>query len=165
MTGGVRSGKSRHAESLLDDVVRVRYVAPGPVLDDADWRARVAAHRLRRPSTWDTHESGELATALGTTDPVLVDCLGTWVTRFVDDAQLWDAPIEEITGRVDEAVDDAVKAMGERVVLVTNEVGLGVVPAHRSGRVFRDLLGGVNQRFGAAVDEVHLVVAGRVLRL
>ncbi|WP_300399828.1 bifunctional adenosylcobinamide kinase/adenosylcobinamide-phosphate guanylyltransferase [Nocardioides sp.] len=165
VTGGVRSGKSRHAESLLDDVVRVRYVAPGPVLDDADWRARVAAHRLRRPSTWDTHESGDLATALGTTDPVLVDCLGTWVTRFVDDAHLWDAPIEEITGRVDEAVHVAVQAMGERVVLVTNEVGLGVVPAHRSGRVFRDLLGSVNQRFGAAVDEVHLVVAGRVLRL
>lgn len=165
VTGGVRSGKSRHAESLLDDVARVRYVAPGPVLDDADWRARVAAHRLRRPSTWDTHESGELAAALATADPVLVDCLGTWVTRFVDDAHLWDAPIEEITAQVEDAVQDAIGAMGERVVLVTNEVGLGVVPAHRSGRVFRDVLGSVNQRFGAAVDEVHLVVAGRVLRV
>ncbi|HCB04905.1 MAG TPA: hypothetical protein DEQ43_11790 [Nocardioides bacterium] len=62
-------------------------------------------------------------------------------------------------------VDAAVAALGDDVVLVTNEVGLGVVPAHRSGRVFRDLLGTVNQRFAAASDEVHLVVAGRVLTL
>lgn len=165
VTGGVRSGKSRHAESLLGDVTSVRYVAPGPVLDDADWQARIAAHRLRRPATWETHESGDLASALATPDPVLVDCLGTWLTRFVDEARLWEAPIEQITAHVEQAVEIAVAAMRDRVVLVTNEVGLGVVPAHRSGRVFRDLLGSVNQRFGAAVDEVHLVVAGRVLRL
>ena len=165
VTGGVRSGKSRHAESLLGDVTAVRYVAPGPVLDDADWQARIAAHRLRRPATWETHESGDLASALATADPVIVDCLGTWLTRFVDEERLWEAPIEQITARVEQAVEVAVAAMRDRVVLVTNEVGLGVVPEHRSGRVFRDLLGSVNQRFGAAVDEVHLVVAGRVLRL
>ena len=165
VTGGVRSGKSRHAESLLADAATVRYVAPGPVVDDADWRARVAAHRARRPPTWRTHETGDLAAALATTDPVLVDCLGTWLTRCIDDARLWEAPAEQITAHVEAAVEVAVAAMGERVVLVTNEVGLGVVPEHRSGRVFRDLLGSVNQRFGAAVDEVHLVVAGRVLRL
>lgn len=165
VTGGVRSGKSRHAESLLGDAATVRYVAPGPTLDDADWQARIAAHRLRRPATWETVETADLAGALATTEPTIVDCLGTWLTRFVDDALLWDAPMPEISGRVEEAVDDAVAAMGDRVVLVTNEVGLGVVPEHRSGRVFRDLLGSVNQRFGAAVDEVHLVVAGRVLRL
>jgi adenosylcobinamide kinase/adenosylcobinamide-phosphate guanylyltransferase len=96
---------------------------------------------------------------------VLVDCLGTWLTRLVDDAGLWDAPADDVARYVDERTTEAVAALGQTVVLVTNEVGLGVVPEHRSGRLFRDLLGTVNQRFGATCDEVHLVVAGRVLRL
>jgi adenosylcobinamide kinase / adenosylcobinamide-phosphate guanylyltransferase len=168
VTGGVRSGKSRHAESLLEAASAVRYVAPGPVRDDPDWQARIAAHRARRPQHWTTLETGDLRSALATDDAVLVDCLGTWLTRLVDDAGLWDASVPELTAYVDEAVDRAVAALsvlGGTVVLVTNEVGMGVVPEHRSGRVFRDLLGAVNQRFGAVCDEVHLVVAGRVLRL
>ncbi len=168
VTGGVRSGKSRHAESLLEAEPEVRYVAPGPVRDDADWQARIAAHRARRPKRWSTHETGDLAAALATHDAVLVDCLGTWLTRLVDDAAMWDAPLPDLTAYVETAVDPALEALsvaGGTVVLVTNEVGMGVVPGHRSGRVFRDLLGSVNQRFGGACDEVHLVVAGRVLRL
>ncbi len=88
VTGGVRSGKSRHAESLLADASEVRYIAPGPIQDDADWQARVSAHRSRRPATWATHESGDLLTGFATSDPVLLDCLGTWLTRYVDDANL-----------------------------------------------------------------------------
>lgn len=163
VTGGVRSGKSRHAEGLLDGAVT--YVAPGPVLDDADWQARIEAHRARRPPSWTTLETGDLAAALATGGPVLVDCLGTWLTRLVDDAGLWEAPSAEVTSYVGQRTAEAVAALGDDVVLVTNEVGLGVVPEHRSGRLFRDLLGTVNQTFGAACDEVHLVVAGRVLRL
>ncbi|WP_244929043.1 bifunctional adenosylcobinamide kinase/adenosylcobinamide-phosphate guanylyltransferase [Nocardioides sp. W7] len=168
VTGGVRSGKSRHAESLLADEDAVTYVAPGPVRDDADWQARIAAHRAHRPATWTTLETGDLATALAVDGPVLVDCLGTWLTRLVDDAGLWEAPSDEVTAYVEERTAVAVAALAGAigpVVLVTNEVGLGVVPEHRSGRLFRDLLGTVNQRVGAACDEVHLVVAGRVLRL
>lgn len=168
VTGGVRSGKSRHAEELLASEDSVRYVAPGPVRDDADWQERIAAHRARRPAHWTTAETGDLAAALATDDAVLVDCLGTWLTRLVDDAGLWEAPMPELAAYVDGRVDRALGALsaaGGTVVLVTNEVGMGVVPEHRSGRVFRDLLGTVNQRFGAACDEVHLVVAGRVLRL
>ncbi|MFC7493985.1 MULTISPECIES: bifunctional adenosylcobinamide kinase/adenosylcobinamide-phosphate guanylyltransferase [unclassified Nocardioides] len=166
VTGGVRSGKSRHAESLVADAPAVQYVAPGPVRDDADWQERIAAHRARRPAHWTTVETGDLAAALATGDAVLVDCLGTWLTRLVDDAGLWDAAMPDLTAYVDAEVDRALaplSAAGGTVVLVTNEVGMGVVPEHRSGRVFRDLLGSVNQRFGAACDEVHLVVAGRVL--
>ena len=96
---------------------------------------------------------------------MLVDCLGTWLTRLVDDAGLWDARTEDVVGVRRRGGRRAVGALGHDVVLVTNEVGLGVVPEHRSGRLFRDLLGTVNQRFGAACDEVHLVVAGRVLVL
>lgn len=165
VTGGVRSGKSRHAESLLADSPSVTYVAPGPAQDDADWADRIAAHRARRPASWTTLETGDLAAALRTPGPVLVDCLGTWLTRLVDDAALWEAPSALVTAHVGEHLSLAIEALGPDVVLVTNEVGLGVVPEHRSGRLFRDLLGTVNQAFGATCDEVHLVVAGRVLRL
>jgi adenosylcobinamide kinase/adenosylcobinamide-phosphate guanylyltransferase len=165
VTGGVRSGKSTHAETLLAGEPAVTYVAPGPVVDDADWRARVATHQARRPVTWTTLETGDLPTALGVGGPVLVDCLGTWLTRLMDDAGLWDASADDVAAYVEQRTAEAVAALGETVVLVTNEVGMGVVPEHRSGRLFRDLLGTVNQRFGAVCDEVHLVVAGRMLRL
>ncbi|WP_298516571.1 bifunctional adenosylcobinamide kinase/adenosylcobinamide-phosphate guanylyltransferase [uncultured Nocardioides sp.] len=165
VTGGVRSGKSAHAEGLLAGRASVRYVAPGPAYDDADWAARIAAHRARRPSSWTTVETHDLAAALATDEPVLVDCLGTWLAAILDSATWWEAPADDVLAHVTALVDAAVAALGDDVVLVTNEVGLGVVPAHRSGRVFRDLLGTVNQRFAAASDEVHLVVAGRVLTL
>ena len=169
VTGGVRSGKSTYAEALFGEEPAVAYVAPGPLRDDADWAARVAAHRARRPATWTTLETGDLAAALRTPGAVLVDCLGTWLTRQVDEAGLWEADSDVVSAYVDARVTEALAALAEhrdgRVVIVTNEVGLGVVPEHRSGRLFRDLLGVVNQRFGRACDEVHLVVAGRVLVL
>ncbi len=168
VTGGVRSGKSRHAEFLLADAPAVRYVAPGPVHDDADWRERIALHRARRPEHWSTLETGDLAVGLTGDGAVLVDCLGTWLTRVIDDAGMWDAAMSDLASYVDRQVDHALEALSAAdgtVVLVTNEVGMGVVPEHRSGRVFRDLLGSVNQRFGAACGEVHLVVAGRTLVL
>lgn len=170
VTGGVRSGKSRHAESLLRDSREATYVAPGPTADedeDPDWAARVAAHRARRPPTWTTLETRDLAAALTSTGPVIVDCLGTWLTGVLDERGLWDAPSDRVTDAVTVLLADAVAVLRDRddVVVVTNEVGLGVVPDHRSGRLFRDLLGLVNQEVAAACDEVHLVVAGRVLVL
>jgi len=165
VTGGVRSGKSTHAERLYDGVDGVRYVAPGPAHDDPDWAARIAAHRARRPASWTTVETHDLASALATAEPVLVDCLGTWLTAVVDHADAWDLPSGEVHALVESKVAETLLALGGRVVLVTNEVGLGVVPEHRSGRLFRDLLGTVNQRFAEVCDEVHLVVAGRVLKL
>ncbi|GAB3998745.1 bifunctional adenosylcobinamide kinase/adenosylcobinamide-phosphate guanylyltransferase [Nocardioides marmoraquaticus] len=170
VTGGVRSGKSRHAETLLGEQPAT-YVAPGPTTaedPDPDWAERVAAHRERRPAAWTTLESRDLAAALSTPGPVIVDCLGTWLSAVVDAAALWEAPSEQVHAHVGALLDDAVGALDAAtgpVVLVTNEVGLGVVPSHRSGRLFRDLLGTVNQRVATACDEVHLVVAGRVLRL
>jgi adenosylcobinamide kinase/adenosylcobinamide-phosphate guanylyltransferase len=170
VTGGVRSGKSRHAESLLADAPSVTYVAPGPSADedsDPDWVARIAAHQARRPASWNTVETRDLAAALRLDGPVLVDCLGTWLTGVLDARGLWDSSSEPVTSTVDALLDEVVGALALRtdVVLVTNEVGLGVVPAHRSGRLFRDLLGLVNQRIATTCDEVHLVIAGRVLRL
>jgi adenosylcobinamide kinase / adenosylcobinamide-phosphate guanylyltransferase len=171
VTGGVRSGKSRHAEQVLAAYDAVTYVAPGPTTDedpDPDWAARIAAHQARRPAGWTTLETRDLLLAFGTPGPVLVDCLGTWLTAVIDGAAAWDLPSGEAHSLVEARLEDAAVALRAApgpVVLVTNEVGLGVVPEHRSGRLFRDLLGTVNQRLAQECDEVHLVVAGRVLRL
>lgn len=171
VTGGVRSGKSWHAESLMPEHGQVTYVAPGPdevQEPDPDWARRLQAHRARRPANWRTVETSDVPAAIAESAlPVLVDCLGTWVTRLIDDRTLWEAPGDEVTGVVREQIARLVAALDrpQPVVLVTNEVGLGVVPAHRSGRLFRDLLGEVNRSAAAACDEVHLVVAGRVLVL
>lgn len=171
VTGGVRSGKSAHAERLLAGAPAVRYVAAGPTPsaeDDPDWTARVAAHRARRPAHWETAETTDLPAALAAAaGAVLVDCVGTWLTARLDEDG-WERGSEEQRALLDGWLNPVVAALpgvpGD-VVLVTNEVGLGVVPEHRSGRVFRDLLGTANQRLGAACDHVHLVVAGRVLEL
>jgi adenosylcobinamide kinase/adenosylcobinamide-phosphate guanylyltransferase len=99
---------------------------------------------------------------------VIVECLGTWINAIVDDAGLWEASSDEVADFVSSRLAPVLSALPSvpgPVVLVTNEVGLGVVPEHRSGRLFRDLLGTVNVRVGEVADEVHLVVAGRVLKL
>lgn len=171
VTGGVRSGKSHHAESLLSGQPKVTYVAPGPDESqepDPDWARRLAAHRARRPVTWQTVETVDVAAAImHSSEAVLVDCLGTWLTQTMDRTGLWEGPIDEVTAVIRQETTRVVAALArtQPVVLVTNEVGLGVVPAHRSGRLFRDLLGEVNSSVAAACDEVHLVIAGRALVL
>jgi len=171
VTGGVRSGKSAHAESLLADRADVVYVAAGSTTSqepDPDWVARVEAHRRRRPSTWQTVETRDLARAVrGATGPVLIDCLGTWLTGRLDERDLWEAPEPQVRKAIETELDEIAGALAEAtdVIVVTNEVGLGVVPAYRSGRLFRDLLGLTNQRVATVCDEVHLVIAGRVLTL
>lgn len=169
VTGGVRSGKSRYAEGLVDGEDAVTYVAPGPAPDgdDADWAQRIKAHQERRPAHWVTVETSDVAAAIRDhPGAVLVDCLGTWVTAVLDELDAWDARRDTAEAAIEERIDDLVRAWSAapgQLVAVTNEVGLGVVPAHRSGRVFRDVLGHVNQRVAAASDEVALVIAGRVL--
>jgi len=170
VTGGVRCGKSRHAETLLagEDVT---YVTPGYPVDgnDAEWNARVAAHRLRRPPTWTTMETLDIAGAIAqASGPVLVDCLGTWLTRLLDSWDAWEEPDGSIAVRLQPEVDALVSAVSGHagpLVLVTNEVGWGVVPDHRSGRVFADHLGRINQQVAAVCDTVVLMVAGRPLSL
>lgn len=166
--GGTRSGKSRHAEDLLPDDVAVRYLAtarrrPG----DAEWDARLDAHRARRSPAWTTVESPDVAALVRAGgSPLLVDDLATWLTGVLDDAGAWD--LATVPPRVGEQVDalvDAVAAAPGRVVLVSAEVGLGVVPGTRAGRVFRDELGALNAALAAVCDEVLLLVAGLALRL
>lgn len=172
VTGGVRSGKSGYAESLLSPDDPVTYVTPGYPADparDAEWAARVAAHRLRRPGAWRTVETLDLAAAVvAAPGAVLVDCLGTWLTRLLDEWQAWDAEEPAWAGLLEQQVDALVAAVSGHagdVVVVTNEVGWGLVSEYRSGRLFADHLGRVNQRVGRACDQVVLMVAGRQMVL
>ena len=172
ITGGVRSGKSRHAEELLSGAPAVTYIAPGQVPDpvaDPDWADRVAQHQARRPAHWTTVETSDVAAAVAAAEgALLLDCLGTWVTAVVDELDGWNRPAPTWRADFDSrtaALTQAWAAASGPLVAVTNEVGMGVVPAHASGRLFRDLLGTVNQQVAAVCDDVLLVVAGRVLRL
>lgn len=172
VTGGVRSGKSTRAEALLAEASSVVYVAPGPTVTedaDPDWAARIATHQARRPAHWTTLETRDLAGAVREAQgAVLIDCLGTWLAAVMDEGEAWDAERDVQDALVFSRLDELLLALDETpqsVVLVTNEVGLGIVPEHRSGRVFRDLLGVINQRVAEQCDDVLLVVAGRVLRL
>jgi adenosylcobinamide kinase/adenosylcobinamide-phosphate guanylyltransferase len=172
ITGGMRSGKSRYAESLLAGEPRVTYLAPGPVPDpstDEEWATRVATHRAQRPASWQTIETVEIAAALRTLrPPFLIDCLGTWLTAVIDSLGTWDQPLADWEADFHDQLSDLVDAWRScagPVVAVTNEVGWGLVSEYRSGRVFTDLLGRVNQELAAASDDVILLVAGRPLHL
>jgi adenosylcobinamide kinase / adenosylcobinamide-phosphate guanylyltransferase len=172
LLGGARSGKSREAERVLGGCPSVTYVATGGGRpDDQEWRQRVEQHRARRPAHWTTLETTDVVSALdqaGEGDAVLVDCLSLWLTDVMDRRGWHDeAPVTALDV-VGLAVDDLVEAVDRtrgRVILVSNEVGQGVVPGTRSGREFRDALGRLNQAVASAVDDVVLVVAGQSLVL
>ncbi len=166
--GGARSGKSRHAESLLAAAERVTYVATAaPQPDDDEWSDRVRTHQLRRPRHWSTVETGDVANVLATAargDCVLVDCLTLWLTRVMDEAAAWEGDLELVNKQIDTLVD-AWRTTAAQVVAVTNEVGQGVVPATRSGRLFRDLQGRLNASVARESDVAVMMVAGRPVRL
>jgi adenosylcobinamide kinase/adenosylcobinamide-phosphate guanylyltransferase len=165
--GGSRSGKSGYAESLLAAEPAVDYVATAvDRRDDPEWSARIRAHRERRSPTWRTIESGDVAAVLATHGPpVLVDSVTAWLTRAMDECGMWAGGDADALGRRVGALVEAWSGTGRRAVLVTDEVGLGVVPDTPAGRLFRDTLGTVNQRLAARADAVVLVVAGLPLRL
>lgn len=168
MLGGASSGKSAHAEGLLTDGPATYVATARRIPGDAEWDARIARHARRRPPAWHTVETSEpaglLRAAAPADPPILVDDLATWLTGELDDAGAWDGPVEPVRARVAELVD-AVALCAAPLVLVSAEVGLGVVPATRSGRVFRDELGMLNAAVARACTEVLLLVAGLSLRL
>lgn len=173
VTGATRSGKSSWAERRVSEAgLPVTYVATGPrpSADDPEWAARVAAHQQRRPAEWTTVETLDLGPALAGRDTaVLVDCLTLWLAGVMTECEVWDAapgtpPWQRLAASVDELVDVWTRAPGYAVA-VTNEVGWGVVPEHRSGRQFRDELGVLNSRIAAASDEAWLLTAGIPMRL
>ncbi|MFK0047076.1 bifunctional adenosylcobinamide kinase/adenosylcobinamide-phosphate guanylyltransferase [Streptomyces sp. NPDC090741] len=170
--GGARSGKSVEAERRLAGFPEVVYVATGGSRDgDAEWAARVGLHRERRPASWRTVETCELAPLLVEGGPpLLIDCLALWLTDAMDRAGAWDDAVwtgqgqKELRERVAELVA-AVRATRRTVVAVSNEVGSGVVPATASGRRFRDELGRLNSLVAGECEHVLLVVAGQAVVL
>lgn len=159
VTGGARSGKSELAERLaLRATGRAIYIATAEAYDD-EMRARITAHQARRGGQWrEMHAPLDLVAALDASDggnggdPRLVDCLTLWLTNLMLADRDWRAE--------GEALIAALSRQSAPVVLVTNEVGLGIVPDNALGRAFRDAAGWLNRRVAEVSGTVILVVAG-----
>jgi adenosylcobinamide kinase / adenosylcobinamide-phosphate guanylyltransferase len=157
--GGARSGKSRYAESLIAALPPAFdppwvYIATAQAGDE-EMAARIKAHRARRGPQWQTVEAPrEIAEAvvLAQPMPVLIDCLTLWLSNMM----LAGADVDAEVARLERAL----QAAAAPVVLVSNEVGSGIVPDNALGRKFRDLQGALNQRIAARADRVVLMVAG-----
>ena len=149
--GGARSGKSRYAEALIQaQPPPWRYVATAQAFD-GEMRARIAEHRARRPPGWVTVEAPlDLAEALGGNNPVLIDCLTLWTSNLLLAERTPDWP----------TLRAALDGRTETTVLVSNEVGLGIVPDNALARRFRDVAGVLHQHVAARADRVVLMVAG-----
>jgi adenosylcobinamide kinase / adenosylcobinamide-phosphate guanylyltransferase len=161
LLGGARSGKSSLAVRLAGD--RATFVATATAGDE-EMEERIERHRAERPAEWTTvEEPMELGSALAAVpdeEPVVVDCLTIWLSNLA--AASWE---EAAIEREAEAVARQAAARVGLTVVVSNEVGLGIVPATPLGRRYRDLLGTVNRVFAAEADRAFFVVAGRGLEL
>jgi len=168
--GGARSGKTRFAQQMAAAVgSRVTYLATAEA-GDAEMAARIARHRCDRPAHWETlEEPRAVAAALRRcapySDVVLLDCLTLLLSNYLT------APGADTEGAVEAALAEvdallaAARELRPFLVMVSNEVGMGLVPEYPLGRAFRDLAGWANQRAAAAADEVVFVAAGLPLRL
>lgn len=161
ITGGARSGKSRRAEARAHaSPGRPVYIATAEALD-AEMEARIAQHRARRGNDWIEREAPlNLVQALTETDgggARLVDCLTLWLSNLLHTGRNWSDEAALLTA--------ALRQQKSPVILVTNEVGLGIVPDNALARAFRDAAGLVNQRVAEVADEVEFVVAGLPMKV
>jgi adenosyl cobinamide kinase/adenosyl cobinamide phosphate guanylyltransferase len=158
--GGARSGKSRHAEDIMTALPPPWvYIATAQALDE-EMRARIRAHRERRGTDWRTMEAPvDLAGALRNAGerPALVDCLTLWLTNLMLGAPDIVAAIA--------ALDRALDARAAPTVLVSNEVGMGIVPENALARAFRDEAGRLNKHIAARADAVLFMVAGLAMKV
>jgi adenosylcobinamide kinase / adenosylcobinamide-phosphate guanylyltransferase len=180
--GGARSGKSHYAQSLCKSSSHVIYIATaltGDGADDPEMRERIARHRADRPAEWQTIEEHlDLSRAIREAPAdaaLLIDCATLWISNLMwESRDLTNAEQGKlILSKIDELID-VVRRRAEKpttsetageVVIVSNEVGSGLVQEHPVARAFRDLQGFANQRLARASDNVVLVIAGLPLRL
>ena len=169
--GGARSGKSHFARELALKLAQpVLFVATAEAGDE-EMRQRIDEHRKTRPATWSTleattHVASRISQKIGKAPTVIVDCITLLVnnifSKYSDpDGEPTDAPLIEkkVMAEIGELVD-CINQVNASFIIVTNEVGLGLVPANRIGRLYRDLLGRANQILAQHADEIYLMVAG-----
>jgi adenosylcobinamide kinase/adenosylcobinamide-phosphate guanylyltransferase len=163
LLGGARSGKSQLAVQLAARAsAPVVFLATGEAGDE-EMGDRIARHRQERPASWSTVEEPlELERAVNEVDgaaTLIVDCLSLWVSNLIE---------TRTAAEIEAAAAAAARGAAARpglTVAVSNEVGLGIVPANALARAYRDVLGRVNARWVAAADEAYFVVAGRAIEL
>lgn len=161
--GGARSGKSSFAEKLaLESGLERHYIATGRAYDD-EMRARIRAHQEQRGEGWQTHDVPvDLVATLRSLDApgriILVDCLTLWVTNLMMEA-------EDTIGTQSARLAMHVCEAAARLIIVSNEVGLGIVPENRMARAFRDHAGRLHQQVAASANEVYFVAAGLPLKM
>ncbi|RDJ99463.1 bifunctional adenosylcobinamide kinase/adenosylcobinamide-phosphate guanylyltransferase [Paraburkholderia lacunae] len=168
--GGARSGKSMHAEQLANDsALAVTYVATARVADDAEFSARIAHHRERRPAHWQLLEAPvDLAGAVTQTDApghcILIDCLTLWLANLLCPPDCDGMPIDRYQAYLT-AFEAALLDAKGKIIVVSNEIGLGVVPLGAATRLYVDELGRLNQRIAASSTQVTMMLAGLPLAL
>lgn len=165
VTGGTRSGKSSFAQGLAAGTSgRKAFVATAEPLDQ-EMKDRIARHKNDRPPGWDTlEEPVHLEQAVKkcmSYDVVLIDCLTLWISNLMVKNTV---PEKTILQQID-ALLTACKALPSTVIMVTNELGMGIVPANRLSRHYRDLVGTANQQIAGEADEVYFLVSGMPLKL
>lgn len=173
VTGGARSGKSSFAESLYSNKKDVVYIATSRVYD-SEMEDRVKQHRLQRPQEWETFEGNyDLYNAVGEMKNYLLDCLTVLTSNIMFDItkDYERIPLEKqketedrVVAEVEGLIKKIIKTEGN-LVMVTNEVGYSIVPENHVARVYRDIVGRVNQRIAAMASEVYIVACGIPLRL
>ena len=180
ITGGARSGKSTCAETLARQYADVTYIATSEARDD-EMAARITHHQARRPAHWHTTEAPlDVVTAYQACDAqmsddsaCLLDCVTMWVTNQMFSREIdWDtvdqpdidAEETDIQNNARRLIE-AVAAGRSDLIVVSNELGMGVVPAYRLGRIFRDIAGRVNQQFAQAAHRAVLMVSGLPIEL
>ena len=162
--GGAASGKSQAALDLAGEAGPRAFVATGQALD-REMKARIERHQATRSSDWETAEvPADLAKWFSDNgksyQTIVLDCLTLWLSNL-QGRRLRDVAVSEATADLLHAI----RATRARVVIVSNELGLGLVPATKAVRAFRDLAGRVNQQVAAEADEVYLTISGLLLRL
>lgn len=168
--GGARSGKSVHAEQLANDsALPVTYIATARVVDDAEFSARIAHHRERRPAHWALHEAGvDLGGTVSQIDAhghcILLDCLTLWLANLLCPPDGNGLPVDQYHAHL-AALEAALIGAKGKIIVVSNEIGLGVVPLGAATRLYVDELGRLNQRIAALSTRVTMMVAGLPLAL
>jgi adenosylcobinamide kinase/adenosylcobinamide-phosphate guanylyltransferase len=158
--GGAQSGKSHYAQQVASQFEHVTFIATGRPTD-AEMREKIARHRRKRPMAWRTVEAPrDLKEAIRSesqkADAILIDCLTVYVANVMGSRMKSKIDPEKYI----DALCDAIRTSRAAVIVVSNEVGSGVVPAYRSGRIYRDFLGQLNQKIAEIADNVVLMIAG-----